>query len=213
MQTRTLGTRGLEVSAARPRLHGHEPVVRSATAARRDDRLPPRRGGARRHPLRHRRGLRPVPQRGAGRRGAASRSATTSSSPPSSGSPSTRTATQTGVNSRPEQHPRRRRRLAAAAADRRHRPALPAPRRPGRPDRGRRRHRQGAHRGRQGPPLRDVRGRASATIRRAHAVQPVTALQSEYSLFWREPEDEILPALRGARHRLRALQPARSRAS
>jgi aryl-alcohol dehydrogenase-like predicted oxidoreductase len=33
------------------------------------------------------------------------------------------------------------------------------------------------------------------TIRRAHAVQPVTALQSEYSLFWREPEDEILPTL------------------
>jgi aryl-alcohol dehydrogenase-like predicted oxidoreductase len=33
------------------------------------------------------------------------------------------------------------------------------------------------------------------TIRRAHAVQPVTALQSEFSLFWREPEDEILPAL------------------
>jgi aryl-alcohol dehydrogenase-like predicted oxidoreductase len=33
------------------------------------------------------------------------------------------------------------------------------------------------------------------TIRRAHGVQPVTALQSEYSLFWREPEDAILPAL------------------
>jgi len=33
------------------------------------------------------------------------------------------------------------------------------------------------------------------TIRRAHAVQPVTALQSEYSLFWREPEREILPLL------------------
>jgi aryl-alcohol dehydrogenase-like predicted oxidoreductase len=32
-------------------------------------------------------------------------------------------------------------------------------------------------------------------IRRAHAVQPVAALQSEYSLWWREPEDEILPAL------------------
>src|SRR5579885_2666089 len=32
-------------------------------------------------------------------------------------------------------------------------------------------------------------------IRRAHAVQPVTALQSEYSLWWREPEEEILPAL------------------
>ncbi len=33
------------------------------------------------------------------------------------------------------------------------------------------------------------------TIRRAHAVQPVTALQSEYSLWWREPEDELLPTL------------------
>jgi aryl-alcohol dehydrogenase-like predicted oxidoreductase len=33
------------------------------------------------------------------------------------------------------------------------------------------------------------------TIRRAHKVQPVTALQSEYSLWWREPEEEILPTL------------------
>jgi len=33
------------------------------------------------------------------------------------------------------------------------------------------------------------------TIRRAHAVQPVTALQSEYSLWWRKPEEEILPTL------------------
>jgi len=33
------------------------------------------------------------------------------------------------------------------------------------------------------------------TIRRAHAVQPVAAVQSEYSLFWREPEQEILPTL------------------
>jgi len=33
------------------------------------------------------------------------------------------------------------------------------------------------------------------TIRRAHAVQPVTALQSEYSLWWREPEVEVLPTL------------------
>ncbi|WP_413510060.1 aldo/keto reductase [Serratia liquefaciens] len=33
------------------------------------------------------------------------------------------------------------------------------------------------------------------TLRRAHAVQPVTALQSEYSLWWREPEQEILPML------------------
>jgi aryl-alcohol dehydrogenase-like predicted oxidoreductase len=33
------------------------------------------------------------------------------------------------------------------------------------------------------------------TIRRAHAVQPVTALQSEYSLWWREPEAEVIPML------------------
>jgi pyridoxine 4-dehydrogenase len=35
----------------------------------------------------------------------------------------------------------------------------------------------------------------AATIRRAHAVQPVTALQSEYSLWWREPETEVFPVL------------------
>lgn len=35
---------------------------------------------------------------------------------------------------------------------------------------------------------------AAATIRRAHAVQPVTAIQSEYSLWWRRPEDEVLAA-------------------
>ena len=35
----------------------------------------------------------------------------------------------------------------------------------------------------------------AATIRRAHAVHPVTAVQSEYSLWWREPEAEVLPAL------------------
>ena len=35
----------------------------------------------------------------------------------------------------------------------------------------------------------------AGTIRRAHAVQPVTALQSEYSLWWRSPETEVLPTL------------------
>ena len=35
------------------------------------------------------------------------------------------------------------------------------------------------------------------TIRRAHAVQPVAALQSEYSLWWREPEAEVIPTLEG----------------
>src|ERR1700726_4667508 len=36
---------------------------------------------------------------------------------------------------------------------------------------------------------------STQTIRRAHAVQPVAALQSEYSLWWREPERDVLPAL------------------
>ncbi|HKR88753.1 MAG TPA: aldo/keto reductase [Phenylobacterium sp.] len=36
---------------------------------------------------------------------------------------------------------------------------------------------------------------SAQTLRRAHAVQPVAALQSEYSLWWREPEEEILPTL------------------
>ncbi|MDA8288875.1 MAG: aldo/keto reductase [Actinomycetota bacterium] len=36
---------------------------------------------------------------------------------------------------------------------------------------------------------------AAATIRRAHGVQPVAAVQSEYSLWWRRPEEEVLPAL------------------
>ena len=49
----------------------------------------------------------------------------------------------------------------------------------------------------------------AGTIRRAHAVQPVTALQSEYSLWWREPEQDDHPHARRARHRSRAVQPTR----
>src|SRR6476646_1418489 len=36
---------------------------------------------------------------------------------------------------------------------------------------------------------------SAQTVRRAHAVQPVAALQSEYSLFWREPEETVMPTL------------------
>ena len=42
-------------------------------------------------------------------------------------------------------------------------------------------------------------------------MQPVTALQSEYSLWWREPEQTVMPTLRRTRHRFCALQPARQR--
>ena len=38
----------------------------------------------------------------------------------------------------------------------------------------------------------------ASTIRRAHAVQPVAAVQSEYSLWWREPEKQILPTLKNS---------------
>ena len=56
-----------------------------------------------------------------------------------------------------------------------------------------------------------VGGGGRRRIRRAHAVHPITALQTEYSLWSREPEDER-PARRArAGHRLRRLQPARAR--
>ena len=47
------------------------------------------------------------------------------------------------------------------------------------------------------------------TLRRAHAALPVTAVQNEYSMLWRGPEEQVIPALRGTRHRLRAVEPAR----
>ena len=50
-----------------------------------------------------------------------------------------------------------------------------------------------------------------ATIRRAHAVHPITALQTEYSLWSRDPEGEDFGYAAGAGHRLRPLQPARTR--
>ncbi len=54
---------------------------------------------------------------------------------------------------------------------------------------------------------------APATIRRAHAVHPISALQTEYSLWARDPEAEILAHPSRARDRVRPLQPARTRLS
>ena len=104
-----------------------------------------------------------------------------------------RRARSDGLDSRPEHIQAGRRGLAEAAADRCDRSLLSASRRPRRADRGRRRRGEGPDRARQGQAFRPVRSRR-ATIRRAHAVQPVAALQSEYSLWWREPEAEVLPA-------------------
>ena len=159
MERRVLG-RGLEISALGLGCMGMSQSYGPNPGDRRGhDRAAPRRGRPRRHLLRHRRGLRPVRQRGARRRGPRTRSATRSSSPPSSASPSTTTAGRPACPAGPSTIRQRRRRLAAAPRRRHDRPALPAPGRPRRADRGRRRHRQGAHRGRQGPALRPVRGR------------------------------------------------------
>jgi len=49
------------------------------------------------------------------------------------------------------------------------------------------------------------------TIRRAHTIQLVTAVQSEYSLWTRDPEPEILPTCEEPGHRLRPLEPIGSR--
>ena len=107
-------------------------------------------------------------------------------------------------------HPRRRRRLPAPPAYRHDRPALPAPRRPGRPHRGRRRHRQGAHRGRQGPPLRDVRGRRRHDPPRPRGAARHGAAERVLPVLARaRGRDPARP--RGARHRLRAVQSARAR--
>ena len=54
---------------------------------------------------------------------------------------------------------------------------------------------------------------APATLRRARAVHPIAALQTEYSLWSRDPEDGILAACRESGHGLRRLQPARDGAS
>ena len=51
------------------------------------------------------------------------------------------------------------------------------------------------------------------TLRRACAVHPISALQTEYSLWSREPEDEIIPDLSRARDRIRSLLAARTRLS
>ena len=96
----------------------------------------------------------------------------------------------------PGQHPHRRRGLAAAARHRPHRPLLPAPRRPEHADRGHRRRARRAGR-------RRARSATSACPRPASTPSagptpciPITALQSEYSLWTRDPEAEVLPLLR-----------------
>ena len=88
------------------------------------------------------------------------------------------------------------RREPAAPRRRAHRPLLPAPRRPADADRGHRR-RDGRARPRgQGPLPRPLRGRLRDAPPRERACIPIAALQTEYSLWTRDPEDGVLATCR-----------------
>ena len=89
-----------------------------------------------------------------------------------------------------------------------HRPALPAPRRPERADRGRRRHGQGADRGGQGQALRPLRGGRADDPPRARGAAGHGAPERVLALVARAGGGDPADA-RGARHRLRPVQPAR----
>ena len=145
----------------RPRLHGHELVLRAVPRPGLDDRVPPGSRGARRHLLRHRRGLRPVHERGARRRGARAvpRPGRDRHEVRVRADRRRRRDRWSGLDSRPEHIREVARGLAPPAPRRRHRPLLPAPRRPGCADRGCGRGGEGPDRRGQGPPLRPVRGR------------------------------------------------------
>ena len=194
MHTRTLG-QGLEVSAIGFGAMGMSQSF-GPNPGDRDDMI-----GVLRYAVehgvtlyRHRGGLRPVRQRAARWRCHPRPSATACSSPPSSASTSS-TAASRGVNSRPE-HIRKVAdeslgRLGIETIDLFYQ-----------------------HRVDPNVPIEDVAGAVgelvaagkvrhfglseagAGTIRRAHAVFPVTALQSEYSLWTRDPEPEMLPTLR-----------------
>ena len=206
MRMRKLGGSGLEVSAHRPRLHGDESTVGPAPDRQEMIALSARRSSAASPSSTPPRSTARSPTRSwSARRCAVPRAR--SSSPPNSASTSVTAAIADGLDSRPE-HIRQAvegslRRLRVEAIDLfyQHRvdPDVPIEEVAGAV--------KDLIARRQGQALRPLRG-GRQTIRRAHAVQPVTAVQSEYSLWWREPEEEVLPALRRAGDRLRPLQSA-----
>ena len=100
------------------------------------------------------------------------------------------------VNGTPGLRPGGLRRQPRAARRRPPRPLLPAPGRPDGADRGHRRRHGRAGPGRARSGSSGLSEAAPDTIRRAHAVHPITALQTEYSLWTRDLEAEILPTLR-----------------
>ncbi len=201
-----LGTRGLGGGA---RLHGHQPVVRALPRPRLHGRLPARGRRPRRHPLRHRGGLRALRQRGGRRRR------------PGAGARRGRAGHQVRLRLRrpgppgrrlqpTREHPPCRGGLPAAAAHRLDRPALPAPRRSRHPDRGRGGHGQGARRRGQGAPLRHLRGRRADHPPRTRRLPGDRAAERVLPVLARAGAGPPGSA-GGARHRLRPVQPPRAR--
>ena len=203
-------TQRASVLGPRPRLHGHVRLLRRPRR-RRVDRHHPSRPRPGRHFPRHRRHVRPVHATRSWSAGRSRAGATRSCWPPSSASCATADGSLRGVNGRPE--------YVRAAV--RGQPAAPRRRPidlyyqhrvdPDDADRGHRRRHGRAGAAGQGP-LSSACPRPRPTRSAApHAVHPIAALQTEYSLWSRDPEDEILPTVPRAGHRLRRLQPARPR--
>ena len=157
MEKRKLGNSGLEVSSlglgCMGLNFGYGPTDREGGGDQAD---PPRRR-SRRDPVRHRRDLRPLHQRGGGRRGART------GARPGGDRHQVRLQHRQRLFDRAQQPPRAHSRggrgVAEAAADRPHRPLLPAPRRSGGADRGGGRRGEGADRGGQGEAFWTFRGR------------------------------------------------------
>ena len=205
MQKRTLGS-DLEVSAIGLGCMGMSSSYGLPADKREMISLIRSGGRARRHLLRHRPGLRAVHQRGAGRRSARP------------GPRAGRDRDEVRLRSR-RREPRRPRQptrddqahgrcLARAPADGHDRPALSAPRRPERSDRGGGRNREGADRGGQGQALRPVRGRRADDPPRACRAAGHRAAERVFAVVaragGRDPADAG-----GARDRVRPVQPAR----
>ena len=104
-----------------------------------------------------------------------------------------------GVDGRPGVRDAGLRGEPEAPRHRRHRPLLPAPRRPEHADRGHRRRDEATDRAGQGTRARAVGSAIRETIRRAHKVHPIAAVQNEYSLLYRNEGEETLSDLPRAR--------------